>query len=518
MYQDFNEEFYDQIGFKYSTGSDQKGGIIKRQNAQPISLEPGFSVNADIALYAHAGVGQEWPTALSYASANLRSVTIDFLPPPVATFSYLPTKPILGDAITFDASESVCPEGMTCEYFWTFNGEDGDTGKTINKAFHDVGKYKVGLTVIDTTYGQEDYYEKELTFAPAPFAFPYTCAFTTVVIDGSPRPTSGSLFLKLSNNSIATADLKISNVSLVGDESGIFAIDYDTCTGESIAPGAFSSGAIIIRLNNVEEEGVAALAIDYNSLTGDPFYIPIMHKIYSVSTPEKYGEIESICQNLKEILISGFLDPLIVGFPDTILDYEDILGKEFYFKGKEDITPDIQKVHFSDTLLDKIINAETTIKALPYTITPFSPTCQMTLEAPQSTETEELFLIDFLQITGDSRWFTFIDTIDYDIGGIAVEAFKFIFFQSDGNTANGYSIVYGKDTNQILELTRLFGSTDIMDMTLFKSDYDIDMDADGKNLSDFANKYLAFDLMADLNSDGIVDIRDLTLFAAEFGK
>lgn len=513
----FGEHYYDRINFIHNSGTDQSGKTVVLKTQAPVSLQAGSAtMSAGISLYAHADVYIGY-SALAYASANLKKVEIDFLPPPVAAFSHLPAKPMLGDAITFDASESVCPEGQTCSYLWDFGDTTTGTGKMVNKTFSNVGAHKIVLLVKDE-YNQQSTFEKNLTFAPAIYVFPKAWLFTTVKINGEDKPNTEFLPVTIANDSIATADLVIDSIELTENDDDIFQINRDPCSGATIAPGAACPESALISLKN-QKEGTARLRINYNSLSGQSYYIPLIHKVYSVETDEEAELVKKMCEDLSQVVLTGSIDPAVMTFPDNISDYEAIGGKEFYFKegNKESITTDINRVNFSDTLVDKLINADNTIKVLPYTVAPLSFASQMPVAASQSAETQELILIDFLQIAGDSRWFTFVDTIEYDIGGIAIEAFKFVFFQPDGNTATGYSIVYEPDTRQILELTTLFGSTDIKDMTPFKSDADIDIDVDGKNLSAFAAQYNIGDISADLNFDGRTDLDDLKIFASEFG-
>ncbi|MCD4718665.1 MAG: PKD domain-containing protein [Desulfobacula sp.] len=467
---------------------------------------------AHISLYAHADVFIEANTALAYSSANLRQVKIDFLPPPEAIFSYTPTKPLLGDSITFDTTDSVCPEGQICSYIWDFGDDTTGTGEIVSKTFNDVGEYTVIFTLTDE-YGQEDTCEKKFRIAPALYVFPKAWLFTTVKINGEDRPGSGPLSLGIGNNSIATANLDISSIALTEDDDDIFDIYSNPCSGTSLSPGFLCPGYVTIGLMKIQE-GRAKAVINYNSLSGEPCTIPLIHKIYSVETEEEYERIKQMSKTLRDVVINGSVDPTVMTFPDNISDYEAIGGKDFYFKeGKNgDNISDITEIHFMDS-----IDVENNIPGMPFISIPFSVSIQMAFDQPKPTETERITLVDFLQIDGGNSWFVFVEEDDYDIDGTPVEALKFIFFRSDGIMANGYSVIYSKDSDYIFEMTEIFGSTNVMDMTPYKSDSDIDIDVDGKNLANFASKYMAGDLFADLNSDGLIDKNDLDIFASEFG-
>lgn len=70
---------------------------------------------------------------------------------PVASFSYSPENPVVGQTITFDASSSYDPEGTITNYEWDF--EDGNITSTpdviITHSYASAGNYNVGLTVTD---------------------------------------------------------------------------------------------------------------------------------------------------------------------------------------------------------------------------------------------------------------------------------------------------------------------------------------------------------------------------------
>jgi len=71
--------------------------------------------------------------------------------PPVASFTYTPENPLVGEEITFNASSSYDPDGNITAYEWDFG--DGNitntTEETINHSYSSVGSYEVTLTVTD---------------------------------------------------------------------------------------------------------------------------------------------------------------------------------------------------------------------------------------------------------------------------------------------------------------------------------------------------------------------------------
>jgi parallel beta-helix repeat protein len=78
----------------------------------------------------------------------------DVLPaplPPIALFNYTPLTPVIGELITFNASQSYDPDGFITKYEWNFG--DGNitntTEEIITHSYSLAGNYTVNLTVTD---------------------------------------------------------------------------------------------------------------------------------------------------------------------------------------------------------------------------------------------------------------------------------------------------------------------------------------------------------------------------------
>jgi PKD repeat protein len=78
-------------------------------------------------------------------------VLLDINQPPIASFTYIPEKPVLNQTITFNASSSYDPDGYITNYEWDFG--DGNitntTEEIITHAYASAGDYTVNLTVTD---------------------------------------------------------------------------------------------------------------------------------------------------------------------------------------------------------------------------------------------------------------------------------------------------------------------------------------------------------------------------------
>jgi beta-lactamase superfamily II metal-dependent hydrolase len=69
--------------------------------------------------------------------------------PPTASFSYLPSNPIVGENVTFDASASNDPDGSIVSYQWNLGDGDNATGVIVHHSYSSSGNYTVSLTVTD---------------------------------------------------------------------------------------------------------------------------------------------------------------------------------------------------------------------------------------------------------------------------------------------------------------------------------------------------------------------------------
>lgn len=68
---------------------------------------------------------------------------------PKALFTFSPSKPIIGEAIAFNASASFDPNGLIVSYAWAFGDGGTDTGKTTTHTYTSFGTYTVTLNVTD---------------------------------------------------------------------------------------------------------------------------------------------------------------------------------------------------------------------------------------------------------------------------------------------------------------------------------------------------------------------------------
>jgi hypothetical protein len=115
--------------------------------------------------------------------------------PPTASFSYSPASPVTGQAVSFDATGSTCPDGP-CTYEWSDDG--GATrpipalwplgsGQTLSFTFAEVGTKYIRLVVTDAA-GQTDTVEHNVVVAePAPLPPVAPSNTASPVVSGTPE-------------------------------------------------------------------------------------------------------------------------------------------------------------------------------------------------------------------------------------------------------------------------------------------------------------------------------------------
>lgn len=81
------------------------------------------------------------------------ATVFEYIPnkPPVVSFTYSPENPVVGQDVTFDASESHDPDGSIVSYEWDFGdgSKETTTSPTIQHSYSSAGTYTVTLTVTD---------------------------------------------------------------------------------------------------------------------------------------------------------------------------------------------------------------------------------------------------------------------------------------------------------------------------------------------------------------------------------
>ena len=98
-----------------------------------------------------------------------------FNKPPQAAFTFNPTEPVTGTAVTFDASGSSDPDGSIVKYSWEFGDGSIGSGMAPSHVYSRADVYTVKLTVTDNWGGSDsvshDVEVKESSGPPPPPSF-----------------------------------------------------------------------------------------------------------------------------------------------------------------------------------------------------------------------------------------------------------------------------------------------------------------------------------------------------------
>jgi PKD repeat protein len=108
--------------------------------------------------------------------------------PPIANFTYSPTFPYVGQAVTFDASGSSDPDGTIVSYEWDFGDGFIGTDVVTTHTYESAGTFNVTLTVTDDL-GATDTLQQEITVDPLPTL--------TITINKIKKGTTETILLEL---------------------------------------------------------------------------------------------------------------------------------------------------------------------------------------------------------------------------------------------------------------------------------------------------------------------------------
>lgn len=69
--------------------------------------------------------------------------------PPIVSFTYSPSNPVVNQSVTFNASTSYAPAGTIVKYEWDFGDGPDATGIRVTHSYSKIGDYNVILTATD---------------------------------------------------------------------------------------------------------------------------------------------------------------------------------------------------------------------------------------------------------------------------------------------------------------------------------------------------------------------------------
>jgi PKD repeat protein len=166
--------------------------------------------------------------------------------PPIASFTYLPLNPHVGDSILFNASTSYDPDGFIASYNWDFG--DGNTTRVSDSIiyyhYEIPGAYNVTLTVVDS--GElKNATSKEVTITKPPLA-----AFIYLPL----RPRVGQTIVFNASESKPNGGYIVSYFWDFGD-------NVTETTGDPIVTHFYTAfGSYSVALTIMDSEGETAMA------------------------------------------------------------------------------------------------------------------------------------------------------------------------------------------------------------------------------------------------------------------
>ena len=104
-----------------------------------------LSIDSEIGVSLALGVRYRLTVEMDTADWFLPRMNV----PPAPAFGYVPREPEAAEAIAFDASEAIDPDGTVVEYWWDFGDGAVDIGNPIVHSYAEAGEYAVALTIAD---------------------------------------------------------------------------------------------------------------------------------------------------------------------------------------------------------------------------------------------------------------------------------------------------------------------------------------------------------------------------------
>mgnify|MGYP001059971866 CR=1 FL=1 len=161
------------VTFNASESYDPDGTIISYQwcfgDETPNASRPEATIS-----HTYSALGDYTVTLTVTDNAGLKGTTsqaISINDYPMAKFTFSPTRPLVNETVTFNATESSPNGGTIVSYFWNFGDEQtaNTTTPIITHAYSAVGNYTVTLTTTDS-YGLTDNCTESITIIKPPVA------------------------------------------------------------------------------------------------------------------------------------------------------------------------------------------------------------------------------------------------------------------------------------------------------------------------------------------------------------
>lgn len=144
------------FAWDFGDGATARGSRVQKRYSAPGTYTVTLTVTDD--------------RGASASSSQTVTVTVPNQAPR-ARFTFSPTNPEPGQAVTFDAGASFDPDGAIVSYAWNFGDGTTGSGVTVTKAYSAAGRYTVTLTVRDDR-GATGQAQQTVQVGPPPATLP----------------------------------------------------------------------------------------------------------------------------------------------------------------------------------------------------------------------------------------------------------------------------------------------------------------------------------------------------------
>jgi len=162
-------------GITFTIGSTDYAtnqSVILPEGNHTVTMPSVWTVDNDTYIFRHlrrsGGNFTSSETIIPLLSNETITAIYELVLAPVASFTFLPAEPTVGETVTFNASASNDPDGTIINYDWDFDWPyASDSGVIVEHAFTVARTYYVTLTVTDND-GLSYTVEKVITVKEAP--------------------------------------------------------------------------------------------------------------------------------------------------------------------------------------------------------------------------------------------------------------------------------------------------------------------------------------------------------------
>lgn len=140
----------EKVAFDASESSDNDGTIVNYE----WRFGDGETAIGEVVTHTYENAGGYSITLTvtdndGLSTSTTRGITIKATSSPVVSMEILTENPVLGEKVTFDAGDSVDPDGTIVKYEWDFGDGEKGAGTKVTHTYEDAAEYAVTLTLTD---------------------------------------------------------------------------------------------------------------------------------------------------------------------------------------------------------------------------------------------------------------------------------------------------------------------------------------------------------------------------------